>query len=102
MAPSLQRGNSDRKIMMLGRWKSLAFLSCICPQVLEWAGGMAGDMARTIPFLDVGGRRIIPGGVAEDRRYDRYQGTEGIKVGTTTPAAPQDKVHIEHFRLFGL
>lgn len=102
MALSLQKGNSDRKIMMLGRWKSLAFLSYIRPQVLEWAGGMAGDMARTIPFLDVGGSRIIPGGVSEDQRYDRYQGTEGIKVGTTTPTAPQDEVRIEHFRLFGL
>ena len=102
MALSLQKGNSDRKIMMLGRWKSLAFLSYIRPQVLEWAGGMAGDMARTIPFLDVGGRRIIPGGVAEDQRYDRYQGTVRMKVGTTTTTDPQDDVHIGKFRLFGL
>jgi hypothetical protein len=55
MALSLQRGNSDRKIMMLGRWKSLPFLPYIRPQVLEWPGRMAKDMAKTRPFLDVGG-----------------------------------------------
>jgi hypothetical protein len=56
MALALQGGNSDKKIMMLGRWKSAAFLDYIRPQVLEWAGDMANEMARTIPFLDVGGQ----------------------------------------------
>ena len=37
MSLSVQGGNSDKKIMMLGRWKSLAFLAYIRPQVLEWA-----------------------------------------------------------------
>ena len=54
MALALQGGNSDKKIMMLGRWKSAAFLDYIRPQVLEWAGDMASEMAKTISFLDVG------------------------------------------------
>jgi hypothetical protein len=56
MALALQGGNSDKKIMMLGRWKSVAFLDYIRPQVLEWAGDMSSEMAKTISFLDVGGR----------------------------------------------
>jgi len=56
MALALQGGNSDKKIMMLGRWKSVAFLDYIRPQVLEWAGDMASEMAKTISFLDVGGQ----------------------------------------------
>jgi hypothetical protein len=73
MALSLQKGNSDRKIMMLGRWKSLAFLSYIRPQVLEWAGGMAGDMAKMIPFLllDVGGANRGPEVARKDTREDQ-------------------------------
>lgn len=54
MALALQGGNSDKKIMMLGRWKSVAFLDYIRPQVLEWAGDMSSEMAKTISFLDVG------------------------------------------------
>ncbi len=57
MALALQGGNSDKKIMMLGRWKSVAFLDYIRPQVLEWAGDMSSEMAKTISFLDVGGRQ---------------------------------------------
>ena len=62
MALALQGGNSDKKIMMLGRWKSAAFLNYIRPQVLEWAGDMSSEMARTTSFLDVGGvhQRIQP------------------------------------------
>ena len=56
MALALQGGNSDKKIMMLGRWRSIAFLDYIRPQVLEWAGDMSSEMAKTISFLDVGGR----------------------------------------------
>jgi hypothetical protein len=54
MALALQGGNSDQKIMMLGRWKSTAFLNYIRPQVLEWTGDTSSIMAKTIPFLDVG------------------------------------------------
>jgi hypothetical protein len=57
MALALQGGNSDKKIMMLGRWKSVAFLDYIRPQVLEWAGDMSSEMAKTISFLDVGGHQ---------------------------------------------
>jgi hypothetical protein len=102
MALSLQKGNSDRKIMMLGRWKSLAFLSYIRPQVLEWAGGMAGDMAKTIPFLDVGGVDRRPAVVEGGAPVDGGQDVKKTKGGTTTQTAPQDEVPIEHFQLFGL
>jgi len=60
MALALQGGNSDKKIMMLGRWKSVAFLDYIRPQVLEWAGDMSSEMAKTISFLDVGGQSAAP------------------------------------------
>jgi hypothetical protein len=39
--------------MMLGRWKSTAFLNYIRPQVLEWAGDTAQRMSKTKSFLDV-------------------------------------------------
>jgi hypothetical protein len=54
MSLAVQGGNSDKKIMMLGRWKSLAFLAYIQPQVMEWAGDMASKMAKGKPFLDLG------------------------------------------------
>ena len=54
MALALQGDTSDQKIMMLGRWKSTAFLNYIRPQVLEWAGDAAQQMAKTKSFLDVG------------------------------------------------
>ena len=56
MALALQGNTSDHKIMMLGRWKSTAFLHYIRPQVLEWAGDTAQQMSTTQPFLDVGRR----------------------------------------------
>lgn len=54
MALALQGDTSDQKIMMLGRWKSTAFLHYIRPQVLEWAGDAAQQMSTTKSFLDVG------------------------------------------------
>ena len=54
MALALQGNTSDQKIMMLGRWKSTAFLHYIRPQVLEWAGDAAQQMSKTKSFLDVG------------------------------------------------
>jgi hypothetical protein len=57
MALAVQGGQSERSIMMLGRWKSLAFLVYIRPHVLEWAGDMLCRMANTTSFLDVGGDR---------------------------------------------
>jgi hypothetical protein len=54
MALAVQGGNSDEKIRILGRWKSLAFLTYIRPQVLEWSGGMATEMAKANTFRDLG------------------------------------------------
>jgi hypothetical protein len=54
MALAIQGDTSDKKIMMLGRWKSTAFLNYIRPQVLEWASNAAQQMARTKSFLDLG------------------------------------------------
>jgi hypothetical protein len=51
---AVQGGNSDEKIQILGRWKSLAFLTYIRPQVLEWSGGMATEMAKANTFIDLG------------------------------------------------
>ena len=57
MALAVQGNASDKKIMMLGRWKSLAFLNYIRPQVLEWAGSASSDMTQVRKFLDIGGRQ---------------------------------------------
>jgi len=54
MALALQGNTSDQKIMMLGRWKSTAFLHYIRPQVLEWSGNAALQMSKTKSFLDMG------------------------------------------------
>ncbi len=54
MALAVQGGQSDPKIMMLGRWKSRRFMEYIRPQVLEWAGSMSSDMVKAQPFLDLG------------------------------------------------
>jgi hypothetical protein len=56
MSLAVQGGHTDEKIRILGRWKSLAFLTYIRPQVLEWSGGMAADMAKTKSFTDVSER----------------------------------------------
>jgi hypothetical protein len=56
MALAVQGGQSDEKIRILGRWKSLAFLTYIRPQVLEWSGGMATEMAQANTFRDLGER----------------------------------------------
>ena len=51
MALAVQGGNSDEKIRILGRWKSLAYIR---PQVLEWSGGMAAELAKAKTFRDLG------------------------------------------------
>ena len=56
MSLAVQGGYTDEKIKILGRWKSLAFLTYIRPQVLEWSGGMASDMAKTKSFIDLSER----------------------------------------------
>jgi hypothetical protein len=45
--------HSTERIMLLGRWKSAAFLVYIRPQVLEWTNDMSRDMIRHDSFLDV-------------------------------------------------
>ncbi|MCE2996896.1 MAG: hypothetical protein LW863_14945 [Flammeovirgaceae bacterium] len=55
MALAVQSGHSDSKIMMLGRWKSNAFLKYIRPQTLELGGSTSREMARTPAFLDLEG-----------------------------------------------
>jgi hypothetical protein len=47
--------HSTERIMLLGRWKSDAFLVYIRPQVLEWTNDMSRDMIRHDSFLDVSG-----------------------------------------------
>jgi len=85
MALAVQGGQSERSIMMLGRWKSLAFLVYIRPQVLEWAGDMSCRMANTTSFLDVGG--------------------DGSKGRTTIPYTNPnnaEEVELPAFPLFGV
>jgi hypothetical protein len=60
MALAVQGGQSDPKIMMLGRWKSRRFMEYIQPQVLEWAGSMLSDMAKVQPYLDLGNYSPTP------------------------------------------
>jgi hypothetical protein len=45
--------HSTERIMLLGRWKSAAFLVYIRPQVLEWTNDMSRDMIHHDSFLDV-------------------------------------------------
>jgi len=44
--------HSPERIMIMGRWKSTAFLDYIRPQVLEWTNNMSADMIRHDSFLD--------------------------------------------------
>ena len=45
--------HSPAKIMILGRWKSDAFLDYIRPQVLEWTHSRSEDMSNFDSFLDI-------------------------------------------------
>ena len=46
--------HSAVQIMILGRWKSTAFLAYIRPQVLEWAELLSKDMIKHENLLDLG------------------------------------------------
>ena len=85
MALAVQGGQSERSIMMLGRWKSLAFLVYIRPQVLEWAGDMSCRMANTSSFLDVGG-----------------DGSQGRTTAPYTNPNNAEEVELPAFPLFGV
>ena len=70
MALFLMRHSSDR-IMILGRWKSRAFLDYIRPQVIEWTSCLSGDMISFDNFTDLLDRRITePAEIVEDTRWD--------------------------------
>ncbi|OEU10297.1 hypothetical protein FRACYDRAFT_247237 [Fragilariopsis cylindrus CCMP1102] len=70
MALFLMRHSSDR-IMILGRWKSRAFLDYIRPQVFEWTSCILGDMISFDNFTDLLYRRITePAETVEDTRGD--------------------------------
>ena len=85
MALAVQGGQSERSIMMLGRWKSLAFLVYIRPQVLEWAGDMSCRMVNTASFLDVGG-----------------DGSRGRSTAPYTNPNNAEEVELPAFPLFGV
>jgi hypothetical protein len=55
MALFLMNHSTERIMLLLGRWKSGAFLVYICPQVLEWTNNMSRDMIHHDSFLDVSG-----------------------------------------------
>jgi hypothetical protein len=55
---SLSRKYKGDEIMVLGRWKSMAFLAYIHPQALEWTTLMARDMAKPRNFLDLAYRDL--------------------------------------------
>ena len=80
MALAVQGGQSDSKIMALGRWKSNAFLNYIRPQTLEWAGSTSVEMTKASTFLDLSG-------VAED------SGTpdQTNKMAASTPKSARSK-----------
>jgi hypothetical protein len=47
--------HSTERIMLMGRWKSQAFLVYIRPQVIEWTNNMSGDMIRHDSYTDASG-----------------------------------------------
>jgi hypothetical protein len=47
--------HSAEQIMLMGRWKSQAFLVHIRPQVIEWTNNMSGDMIRHDSYADASG-----------------------------------------------
>ena len=57
MALFLKKHSSDR-IMILGRWKSRAFLDYIRPQVIEWTSCLSRDMISFENFTDLLDARI--------------------------------------------
>ena len=63
--------HSTDKIMILGRWKSKAFMVYIRPQVLEWTNIMAEDMARAGDFRDLNRRGRLG---STNRRSSRNEG----------------------------
>jgi hypothetical protein len=59
MSLFLMKHSSDR-IMILGRWKSRAFLDYIRPQVIEWTSCLSGDMISFDNFTDLYWKKESP------------------------------------------
>jgi hypothetical protein len=57
MALFLQDHSTD-KIMILGRWKSKAFLDYICPQVIAWTGCFSEDMIGFDNFFELFSKQV--------------------------------------------
>ena len=79
------------RIMMLGRWKSEAFLVYIRPQVLEWTHSMSTNMITHDTFLDAAAsRKTQPSDPLTRRRL--FNGNPGKRKGETGPI----KMHLHH------
>jgi hypothetical protein len=71
MSLFLMKHSSDR-IMILGRWKSRAFLDYIRPQVIEWTSCLSGEMISFDNFTDLLEERICePIEVIQEAHWDR-------------------------------
>jgi hypothetical protein len=64
--------HSTERIMLMGRWKSQAFLVCICPQVIEWTNNMSRDMIPHDSHTDASGFDMADPNVARvpPRRFN--------------------------------
>jgi hypothetical protein len=70
MSLFLMKHSSDR-IMILGRWKSRAFLDYIRPQVIEWTSCLSGEMISFDNFTDLLEERISePIEVIQEAHWD--------------------------------
>jgi hypothetical protein len=45
-------GHPPANIMLLGRWRSTAFLQYLRPQILEWTSSLSPSMLRTDDYRD--------------------------------------------------
>jgi hypothetical protein len=64
--------HSTERIMLMGRWKSQAFLVYIRPQVIEWTNNMSGDMIRHDSYTDASGLDMADPNIARvpTRRFN--------------------------------
>jgi len=85
-------GHSAKRIMLLWRWKSTAFLDYIRPQIVEWCALFSTDMIEFNDFFELlspkpnrmsksrGQHFEIPNGIASPRK-GRWA-TSGFKLQT--------------------
>jgi hypothetical protein len=64
--------HSSKRIMLMGRWLSQAFLVYIRPQVVEWTNNMSCDMIRHDSFTDASGFNMADPEIARipQRRFN--------------------------------